>query len=406
MPLDLVVLAERLDGERPAGACEAAGRAGRGSRPRRSRPRTPGPAADEDRSPRCGSARRSPRASSTSIDRCSGRVAVDEVDAGGEVRRRATIRPWSASARARMSRRDGGGEAGGGPRPRRRRRTPRSGVTRRAGESGPCSAWVIEVGGDGARVRGASASTRPSDGPAGQVDADLADELELRGGHPGAARVRRRGRRARGPRPGGRRRARRSPGRRPRRAGRRRRAGRPRRAGPGGRLRRASAGLATTTVPTPATRAGTTVMTSEDGYGRRPARDVDAGAVDGEPAPLDLDAVDDRRPGRRPAAGTPRTGGRSRSRSRAPRAAGVERGRSAAACSSSRVEERAGRRAARRRSAPRRRGRRRRRARGRRRGSPRAASRTAGSGTAPRRNRASRSRIVAASGSAGRGAGA
>ena len=48
------------------------------------------------------------------------------------------------------------------------------------------------------------------------------------------------------------------------------RAGRPRRASTGWTAPSRSAGDATTTVPTPATRAGTTVMTSDEGYGARP----------------------------------------------------------------------------------------------------------------------------------------
>ena len=147
---------------------------------------------------------------------------------------------------------------------------------------------------------------------------------------------------------------------------------------------------------TPATCAGTTVITSDDGYGAEPPGTYAPTRDDGQPAPLELDARDDhrarrggplglgepadvgdRRLERRPLRGRERVGGRGE----------LGPGRAAA-----------GRRAARRRSAPRRPGR------------PtaprartsariaRAASRTAGSGTAPRRNRASRSATAAASG--------
>ena len=48
------------------------------------------------------------------------------------------------------------------------------------------------------------------------------------------------------------------------------RAGRRRPSRTGWTLPSRSAGLATTTLPTPATRAGTTPMTSDDGYGAEP----------------------------------------------------------------------------------------------------------------------------------------
>ena len=58
-------------------------------------------------------------------------------------------------------------------------------VTRMAGESGPCSAWVTRSSGDEHRVRWASARTIPSDGTGRQVDPDLAADLDLGRGHPG-----------------------------------------------------------------------------------------------------------------------------------------------------------------------------------------------------------------------------
>jgi hypothetical protein len=48
-----------------------------------------------------------------------------------------------------------------------------------------------------------------------------------------------------------------------------------------------SPGLTTTMSPTPATRAGTTPMRTDDGYAARPAGHVHADTVDGRPPPLD-----------------------------------------------------------------------------------------------------------------------
>ena len=159
-------LAEGLDGQRPAGAGEPAGRQDV-VRARRVVARRLGrPAPDEDRARVADPGDRG--LGVRDVDReVLGPVAVDEGDAGIEVRRRGRSRPWSASARARMSRRSAVAS---------RRRTSAStasanassAVTSRAGESTPCSACVIRSAATVDGSADASASTRPSDGPAGR----------------------------------------------------------------------------------------------------------------------------------------------------------------------------------------------------------------------------------------------
>ena len=96
-----------------------------------------------------------------------GRVGVDEVDRGIEVRRDhgATV-PLQRALEDRPARRAG---ADGGRRQHRpRRRGARDVVTRIAGESGPCSAWVSRSAATKSGFASASARTRPSEGPAGR----------------------------------------------------------------------------------------------------------------------------------------------------------------------------------------------------------------------------------------------
>ena len=298
-PLDLDELAELLDRQRARRAGEPARRqdvvrarrvvAGRFGRP----------PADEEAARRCGSRRPSARDRVATVDRQVLRaVAVDERDRAVEVRReddpavigerafedRRAVVPW----------RDGAGR-----RPRRRRRTPRRSSRGWPGESGPCSACVSRSAATSRGSAVASARTRPSDGPAGRsmptspASSSFAAVTQALPGptiavdRPAALA------------PAGRRPARRSPGRRRRRG----RSSTPSRAAvaersPGRRGRRASAGEATTIAPTPATCAGTTVITSDEGRERnRPGRS--SRRADGRPAALDLDAFDDRHPGRR-----------------------------------------------------------------------------------------------------------
>ena len=133
-------------------------------------------------------------------------------------------------------------------------------------------------------------------GARGQVDADLAGKLELRRRDPGAARP---DDAVHGPTPssGGRRPARRSPARRRRRRTCRRRAGLPR------RDHRIHAAVAIRPVrrrrsvrhrrPAPARRSSRATRAGGGTTG-----DVAADRAEGRPAPLDLDAFDDRRAGR------------------------------------------------------------------------------------------------------------
>ena len=142
-------------------------------------------------------------------------------------------------------------------------------VTRIAGESGPCSAWVIRSAATRPRVGRWRGEDHPLRRPGRQVDADLAHDLDLGRRHPGVAR-------ADDPvdrlDPG----LGQAVGQRADRLGAAgddervdlEQAGGPSRTGSIAPSR--PAGEATTMAPTPATRAGTTVMTSDDGYGAEP----------------------------------------------------------------------------------------------------------------------------------------
>ena len=74
------------------------------------------------------------------------------------------------------------------PRPRRRRRTPASVVTRMAGESGPCSAWVMRSRRHDPRIGRRCGQDEALRRAGRQVDADLAADLDLGGRDPGVAR--------------------------------------------------------------------------------------------------------------------------------------------------------------------------------------------------------------------------
>ena len=170
---------------------------------------------------------------------------------------------------------------------------------------------------------------------------------------------------------------RRSPGRRRRRGGRRRRGARPRRGAPGGRAPSASAGEATT-IDVDAGDPGRHDRHDERRRVRgRAAGDVAADAVEGQPAPLDLDAR--RRSSCGVVAGRWVSANAADVVDRLRRARRGRRGssRSTAARSSRRGRGRAGRRRARRRTARWPRGPRPRRGSGRRRGSPARSARTA-----------------------------
>ena len=269
-PLDLGAATERLD--RRAGRTSGRGRrwAGRGSRRSRSRRRTPAPTAR----------RRSSRVADpggggiriADIDReVLGGVGVDERDRRRRGPAASAIRPWTARARPRIVAPLEAGQEG--------RDLALDGVRERPArrhEDGRRVRAVLglrdEVGGDEHGIGAVVGEDHPLGRTGRQVDPDEPRDLELGGRDPGVAR-------SDDPVDGGERRdgvrepereTRRSPGRRRRRGGRRPRAGPRRRAGPGGRRRRRPAGDATTISPTPATRAGTTVMTSDDGYGADP----------------------------------------------------------------------------------------------------------------------------------------
>ena len=152
----------------------------------------------------------------------------------------------------------------------------------------------------------------PSDGPAGQVDADLAADLDLGGGHPGVAGpddpVDRREAGVGQPVGEGPDR----PGRRRRRRRRRPRAGRRRRAGPGSSTPSRSAGQATTTRSTPGDAGRDDGHDQRARVGRGAARDVGADAGQRGPAALDLDARARSGCASRSVAGSRRSGSRGR----------------------------------------------------------------------------------------------
>ncbi len=258
----------------------------------------PGP--DEDRSGMAdptGDARRRPGRRREVLRR----VGVDERDGGREVRRERDPAVGREGGRARISRRS---RRGSRVAISRSTASARAGlvVTRIAGESGPCSAWVTRSAATMTGSAASSARTIPSDGPAGRsiptrpatssfaavTQALPGPTIRSTGSNAGVAR---RGvgvptERERSDRLGA--------------------------AGdedgidleqPGGaeqhrvdRPRPASAGVATTTSVTPA------VLGRDDGHDERrrvrrgPARDVAADAVERQPATLDLDAGHDRRP--------------------------------------------------------------------------------------------------------------
>ena len=261
-------------------------------------------------------------------------------------------------------------------------------MTRRAGESGPCSAWVMRSAATRRGSAGGVGEDHPLRRAGREVDPDLAADLDLGGRDPGVARADDAIDGLRCRRPAARTQARRSPGRRRRRRAHRPRAGRPHRGGPGGSLPSRSAGEATTIAPD-ARDPG-----RDDGHDER--RRIRRGAAR-DVAPTRASGVQRRSismPGAigraasiwalglgEPAdVGDGLVEGAAGSRgSRASRAAAQVRG----------DRGRAGRPAGRRRTAALAARTAHRRARGRRRGSSRAASRTAGSGTAPRRTRAS-----------------
>ena len=165
-PLDLDELAVGLDRQRARRTGQAAGRqdvvraggvvAGRLGRPR----------PDEQRAGVADAGRRSARAARR---RPTGarRVVVDERDGGVEVGAR-TIRPWSREGRARMSAARRVGEQARRPRRSTASAKAASVVTRMAGESGPCSAWVMRSAATRSGSAGGAARTMPSDGPAGR----------------------------------------------------------------------------------------------------------------------------------------------------------------------------------------------------------------------------------------------
>ena len=61
-------------------------------------------------------------------------------------------------------------------------------MTRIAGESGPCSAWVMRSAATTPGSAGGVGEDHALGGAGGQVDADLAADLDLGGGDPGVAR--------------------------------------------------------------------------------------------------------------------------------------------------------------------------------------------------------------------------
>ena len=197
-----------------------------------------------------------------------GRVGVDEVDGG--VERRREDDPAVVA--------QGGGEdvpAGGAARAGRATAVSTASakaasvVTRMAGESGPCSAWVMRSAATRRGSAGGAARTIPSDGPAGRsmptspqtsilaavTQALPGPTIRSTGARPASGRPNASAPIAWAP-PATTKASTSSSPAAPSRTG----SVRPSR----------SAGDATTTRPTPATCAGTTVMTSDDGYGAEP----------------------------------------------------------------------------------------------------------------------------------------
>ena len=261
-PLDLGEPAERLDRQAARTPRQAAGRqdvvgAGRVVAGRFRRPRP-----DEQRAGVAEAGHG--RLEGLDIDReVLWGVVVDERDRGVEVWRQDDAAVLAERARQDVA---PGRAVAGGPRPRARRRPRRPPivVTRSAGESGPCSAWVMRSRATKSGRAGGAARTTPSDGPAGRSMPTSPLDLDLGGGHPGVARPDD----ARDRLDAG---VRQAVGEGADRLGATghderidARAARRRRAGPG-RVPLASAGEATTMRSTPATRAGTTVITSDDG---------------------------------------------------------------------------------------------------------------------------------------------
>ncbi len=169
LPVDPLDLARTCRTPRPR-APRSCGRArpwaGRGSRPMRSRRRSRARRGPRRASRHGGDGRRPPR-------RRRPRPS------GARARRRSRSRwPPLGRAPARPARRCPGCARGspGAPRPpaagrsppRRDRRTPGSVVTRMAGESGPCSAWLSRSAATCSGSAVASARTMTSDGPAGR----------------------------------------------------------------------------------------------------------------------------------------------------------------------------------------------------------------------------------------------
>ncbi len=98
-----------------------------------------------------------------------------------------TMRPCSPRERARISRRSATASRSATAVSTASAKDA-SVVTRMAGESGPCSAWVMRSSGDDPRVCRWSGEDEALRRPGREVDADLAADLDLGGRHPGIAR--------------------------------------------------------------------------------------------------------------------------------------------------------------------------------------------------------------------------